>query len=141
MKRFHDAKLATNPEVIIWGTGEPRREFLYVDDLAGACIFLMNREKDIFWSHVKPMTSHLNIGFGEDVSISELANLIADIVGYPGKIKFDTTKPLGTPRKLLNSSAVRSLGWTPKIDLKAGLRNTYESFLGNELASHGGLNL
>lgn len=140
MKRFHDAKLTKNPEVIIWGTGDPRREFLYVDDLAGACIFLMNREKDIFWSQVKPMTSHLNIGFGEDVSISELANLIADIVGYPGKIKFDTTKPSGTPRKLLNSSAIRSLGWAPKIDLKTGLQNTYESFLGNELAYHGGLN-
>jgi len=137
MRRFHLAKVQNNAEVSIWGDGSPLREFLYVDDLARACVFLMNVEKEFFWSKVKPMVSHINIGFGDDVSIKELAYLIADIVSYRGEIKFDTTKPTGTPRKLLNSSAIRDLGWSPKVDLETGLRNTYELFLSNNLANLG----
>ena len=137
MRRFHLAKVQNNSEVLIWGDGSPLREFLYVDDLARACVFLMELKRDIFWSKVKPMVSHINIGFGDDVSIKDLAYLIADIVGYRGQIKFDTTKPTGTPRKLLNSSAIRALGWSPKIDLATGLRNTYELFLSKGLANLG----
>ena len=135
MRRFHLAKVQNNTEILIWGDGSPLREFLYVDDLAEACIFLMNLKKDIFWSKVKPMVSHINIGFGSDVSIKDLAYLIADIVGYRGEIKFDTTKPTGTPRKLLNSSTIRALGWAPKVDLATGLRNTYKLFVEGNLAN------
>lgn len=137
MRRFHLAKVQNNAEVLIWGDGSPLREFLYVDDLAEACVFLMNIEKNIFWSKVKPMISHINVGFGSDVSIKDLAYLIADIVGYRGEITFDTTKPTGTPRKLLNSSAIRALGWIPKVDLENGLRNTYKLFVEDNLANLG----
>lgn len=131
IRRFHEAKVAKLPEVIIWGTGEPRREFLHVDDLAEACVFIMNCDRDIFWNKVKPMVSHINIGFGDDVSIKDLAFLVAEIVGYQGAIKFDATKPSGTPRKLLNSSIIAELGWFPKVNLEAGLRNSYEDLIQN----------
>jgi GDP-L-fucose synthase len=131
LRRFHLAKVQNNSEVLIWGDGSPLREFLYVDDLAEACVFLMRLKKDIFWNAVKPMVSHINVGFGGDISIKDLAYLIAEIVGYRGEIKFDTTKPTGTPRKLLNSSVIRNLGWSPKVDLEAGLRNTYQFFVGS----------
>jgi GDP-L-fucose synthase len=117
IRKFHEAKIKSNPSVILWGTGTPKREFLYVDDLADACIFLMNHydESDI-----------INVGCGEDVSIAELALIVKDIVGYTGDIEYDIENPDGTPRKLLDVSKLRGLGWKPKISLEEGIRKTYE---------------
>ncbi|MBW1740240.1 MAG: GDP-L-fucose synthase [Deltaproteobacteria bacterium] len=122
IRKFHEAKIRSSPCVTIWGTGTPRREFLHVDDLADACIFLMNHydESDI-----------INIGCGEDVSIAELALLVKDIVGYTGDIVYDIEKPDGTPRKLLDVGRLRGLGWRPKLSLEEGIRKTYEWYCRN----------
>lgn len=127
--RFHEAKTQGSPSTMIWGTGTPRREFLHVDDLAAACIHVMNLPRKMILQHISPMQSHINVGWGNDISIAELAATIARIVGYTGDLMFDASKPDGSPRKLLNSSMIRMLGWQPKIDLEQGLRQTYESFL------------
>ena len=126
--RFHEAKVNHSPSVIIWGTGRPRREFLHVDDLAEACIHIMNLPRELIARHTTPMQSHINVGYGSDISIAELAKAIARIVGYPGKIVYDATKPDGAPQKLLDTRLLRSLGWQPTIDLEQGLKQTYESF-------------
>jgi len=117
IRKFHEAKIESRPSVTIWGTGKPKREFLHVDDLADACVFLMNHydESDI-----------INVGCGEDISIAELALLVKDIVGYTGDIEYDIEKPDGTPRKLLDVGKLRGLGWEPKLSLEEGIRKTYE---------------
>ena len=129
IRRFHEAKLGNDPQVSIWGTGEPRREFLYVDDIAAASVFLMELEKEIFDQQTLPMQSHINIGCSVDISISELANKVANLIGYQGQIIFNPEKPDGTPRKLLDSSKIHYLGWSPKISLDEGLTSAYRDFL------------
>ncbi len=129
IRRFHEAKMNSAPEVLIWGTGTPRREFLYVDDMAAACVFVMTLDKEIYDRQIKPMQSHLNVGFGSDITIAELASAISSAVGYQGQIRFDPSKPDGAPRKWMNSNKLNQLGWAPNIDLVQGLRNAYQSFL------------
>ncbi|MBM9614412.1 GDP-L-fucose synthase [Desulfobulbus rhabdoformis] len=126
IRRFHEAKLNNSPSVAIWGTGTPRREFLHVDDLAAACIHVMNLPQEVISRHTTPMQSHINVGYGSDISIAELATTIAGIVGYCGNITYDTTKPDGTPQKLLNTRLLQALGWQATINLEQGLRQTYE---------------
>lgn len=129
LRRFHEAKVAGATEVAIWGSGTPRREFLHVDDMAAACLHVMQLPKEIYHTHTEPMLSHINIGYGEDVSIRELAETVAQVVGFGGKIVFDSTKPDGTPRKWLDSSRIKRLGWHSCIDLHSGLADTYQWFL------------
>lgn len=131
IRRFHEAKIKNKPSVLIWGTGTPRREFLYVDDMATACLYVMNLDKGIYDRFTQPMLSHINVGYGEDVSINQLAQLIAKIIGYTGEIIFDNSKPDGSPRKLINSSRLHSLGWRAQVGLEAGLNCTYQDFLLN----------
>ena len=126
--RFHEARLANAPEVVIWGSGKPMREFLYVDDMATACIHVMNLDRDTYVKHTDPMHSHINIGTGEDVTIAELARLVGETVGYRGRIVFDTSKPDGTPRKLLDVGKLKQLGWQASTPLQEGLRRTYDAF-------------
>jgi len=128
IRRYHEAKSLKKSEVIIWGTGNPRREFLYVDDLASACIYIMNLSKIQFDNVVSPMQSHINIGYGSDITIAELAHEISQIVGYEGQILFDDTRPDGAPKKLMRSNKLQALGWAPKTDLIVGLKKTYEAF-------------
>lgn len=128
LRRFHEAKLQNSPKVEIWGTGTPRREFLYVDDMADACIHVMGVSKALYAQHVTAMNSHLNVGFGDDLSISDLAKTICDIVGYRGEIVFDHSKPDGAPRKLMNSARISRLGWRPNITLADGIQFAYEDF-------------
>lgn len=128
IRRFHEAKMGGLPEVVIWGSGTPLREFLYVDDMAAACVHVMNLPKDSLEKHTCPMLSHINVGFGSDISIAELAQLIGATVGYAGRIVFDPSKPDGSPRKLLDSTLIHSLGWTKKFDLSVGLKLAYEDF-------------
>ncbi len=130
--RIHQAKIQQLSEVMIWGTGQPLREFLYVDDMASACIYVQNLSKEEYEQQIDPMMSHINIGTNQEVSIAELANTIKNVIGYAGKLLFDPTQPDGTPRKLLNSQKLEMLGWKYKIDLKQGLKITYDWFLENE---------
>jgi GDP-L-fucose synthase len=120
IRRFHEAKLARAPAVTVWGTGKPRREFLHVDDFADACVYLLKNYSE---------AQFINIGFGQDVSIAEFAGIVADVVGYGGKITFDPSKPDGTPRKLLDVSRLSSLGWTARIPLQEGLKRVYADML------------
>lgn len=129
MRRTHEAKLAGSDFVVIWGTGNARREFLYVDDMAEACVHVMNLDHATYAANTDTMLSHINIGYGADLSIRELAELICKAVGFKGRIVFDTDKPDGTPRKLLDVGRLRALGWQPKIDLEQGLATTYQDFL------------
>lgn len=131
IRRFHEAKVNGASEVIIWGTGTPRREFLYVDDMASASVFAMELDKNQYDRITSPMQSHLNVGFGSDLNIADLANLIASTIGFSGKIHFDSSKPDGTLRKMMDSSKLRQLGWQPRIDLESGLALTYANFLQN----------
>lgn len=126
IRRFHEAKLINAPEVVIWGTGAPRREFLYVDDMAAAATYIMNLEKATYDRHTQPMKSHINVGFGSDITIAKLADMVAKTVGYQGKIGFDLNKPDGAPRKLMDSSRVNQLGWHAKINLEQGLALAYK---------------
>lgn len=135
IRRFHEAKVNGAPSVSIWGTGSPRREFLFVDDMAAASIHVMNLDKKEYDASTSPMMSHINVGFGSDMSIADAAHAIARVVGYEGKVEFDTSKPDGTPRKLMDSSLLRSLGWHPQVAFEAGLKVAYEDFLGNRLNS------
>ncbi|OUX38012.1 MAG: GDP-fucose synthetase [Candidatus Pelagibacter sp. TMED273] len=127
INRFHKAKINNLPSVTIWGTGKPKREFLHVDDMADASIYVMNLEKKIYEKQIKPI-SHINIGSGMELTIKELAETIKEILNYKGKIYFDTNKLDGSPRKLIDSSRLNSLGWRPKINLKEGLIKTYLHF-------------
>jgi GDP-L-fucose synthase len=129
IRRFHEAKQHAASEVLIWGTGKPMREFLYVDDMAEACVHVMEIDQDSYARNTEPMLSHINIGTGEDLSIRDLAKTIGDVVGYQGRIAFDTTKPDGAPRKLMNVGRMKSLGWRPRIELRDGLALAYADFL------------
>jgi GDP-L-fucose synthase len=129
IRRFHEAKLSNAPEVVIWGSGKPMREFLYVDDMAAACVHVMNLDHDTYARHTDPMHSHINVGTGEDVTIADLARLVGEVVGYRGRIGFDTSKPDGTPRKLLDVSKLTQLGWQASTPLPEGLRNAYAAFV------------
>lgn len=129
IRRFHEAKLAKAPEVVIWGTGTPRREFLYVDDMAAASVFVMELDKAAYDAQVEPMQSHINVGFGSDVTIAELATAVAKATGYEGKISFDTSKPDGAPRKWMSSTLLNQLGWKPQVQLEQGLVNAYAQML------------
>src|SRR6056297_2532363 len=128
IRRFHEAAEAGSEEVTIWGTGRPRREFLHVDDMALASLFLMDLDPETYHTHTHPMQSHINVGTGTDISIAELANLIAEITGFKGRINFDTSKPDGTPRKLMDVSRLTALGWTAQIGLRKGIKETFEWF-------------
>jgi GDP-L-fucose synthase len=129
IRRFHEAKVAGAPEVVIWGTGTPRREFLYVDDMAAASVHVMNLSPAEWQAQVQPMLSHINVGTGTDVTIAELAQAIGRVIGYSGRISFDPDKPDGTPRKLLDVSRLAALGWRPTVALEAGLALAYQDFL------------
>lgn len=129
IRRFHEAKIDNVPEVIIWGTGTPKREFLYVDDMAAASVFVMELDKATYDSNVEPMESHINVGFGSDVTILELAHAVAKAVGYTGKIGLDSSKPDGAPRKWMDSSRLNQLGWKPLMNLDDGLSLAYSDML------------
>ncbi len=129
IRRFHEAKVANAPTVTIWGSGTPRREFLYVDDMAAASVFVMNLPKTTLGAHTQPMQSHINVGFGKDITIKELAQAVGQTVGYQGVIDFDTSKPDGSPRKLMDSSRLNALGWQAQVGLEAGLAAAYKDFV------------
>jgi len=128
IRRFHEAKVRNVSEVVIWGTGTPMREFLFVDDMAAASVFVMELDKSQYDQSVPLRSSHINVGFGSDITIKDLAELISRTIGYRGKIVFDSTKPDGTPRKLMNSDRIRQMGWQPKIGLEDGLSVAYQNF-------------
>ena len=129
IRRFHEAKIGNAPEVVIWGTGTPRREFLYVDDMAAASVFVMELDKTNYDQHTQPTQSHINVGFGSDVTIAQLADEVAQATGYVGKISFDPSKPDGAPRKWMDSTRLNQLGWRAKVALKQGLQEAYREFL------------
>jgi GDP-L-fucose synthase len=129
IRRFHEAKTAHAPSVVIWGSGTPRREFLYVDDMAAASVFVMNLPKNIYDQQTQPMLSHINVGFGQDVTIRELALAVGQTVGFEGQIEFDASKPDGSPRKWMDSSRLNKLGWQPQVHLQEGLQRAYQVFL------------
>lgn len=131
IRRIHEAKLAQLPSVTIWGTGTPKREFLHVDDMAAASIHVMQLSPSDYAAHTDAMNSHINVGYGDDITILELAQLIAKTIGYTGDINTDPSKPDGTPRKLMNSKRLRQLGWQPTISIEAGLTLAYNDFLSN----------
>lgn len=132
IQRFHKAKMTEQPEVVAWGTGTPMREFLHVNDMAQASIFVMNLPAEDYQKNTEPMLSHINVGTGVDCTIRELVETVADVVGYKGDIVFDATKPDGAPRKLLDVSRLKNLGWQYKINLRDGLASTYQWFLEQE---------
>ena len=129
IRRFHEAKINNVSEVVIWGTGTSRREFLYVDDIASASTYVMNLDATKYLESVKPMLSHINVGYGSDISITDLAKLISKVIGYQGSIAFDSSKPDGSPKKLMDSSLINHLNWKPEISLEPGLKYTYKTFL------------
>ena len=129
IRRFHEAKITHASSVTIWGTGTPRREFLYVDDMAAASVHVMNLDKTIFEANTQPMQSHINVGYGDDITIDQLAHAVSQAVGYQGKIDFDTSKPDGSPRKLMDSTRLNALGWQAKVDLELGLALAYQDFM------------
>jgi GDP-L-fucose synthase len=133
IRRFHEAKVTQAPCVTIWGTGRPRREFLYVDDMAAASVYVMGLDKSILDASTQPMQSHLNVGCGVDVAIAELAELVGRVVGYPGDIRYDTSKPDGPPRKWMDSSKLTKLGWKASMGLEAGLTSAYQDYLQHQL--------
>lgn len=129
LRRFHEAKVNQVPSVAIWGSGKPFREFLYVDDMAAASVYVMNLSKGKYDQHTTPMQSHINVGYGSDITIAQLATTVGKVVGYQGDIVFDATKPDGAPRKLMDSSLLKTLGWGAKVDIEAGLSLAYQDFL------------
>lgn len=132
IRRFHEAAQTGQEEVVIWGTGKPMREFLHVDDMAEASLFVLDLPQDVYAGNTQPMLSHINVGTGSDVSIGDLAQMVAEVTGFKGKLSFDTSKPDGTMRKLMNVSRLADMGWRAKIELKDGLRETYNWFLKQE---------
>ncbi len=129
IRRFHEAKVSRAPSVSIWGTGTPKREFLYVDDMAAASVHVMNLPKPTYDQHTTPMQSHINVGSGSDVTIAEVAQTIAATVGYAGRIEFDTSKPDGAPRKWMDSARLNALGWQAQVNLNEGLQVAYQDFV------------
>ncbi len=132
MRRFHEAKEAGDAEVVVWGTGTPMREFLYVDDMAAASVHVMELDSETYQANTHPMLSHINVGTGVDCTIREMAETMAHVVGFEGDVVFDSTKPDGTPRKLMDVSRLSDLGWRYQVDLEAGLSKTYQWFLANQ---------
>ncbi|MBU0911458.1 MAG: GDP-L-fucose synthase [Gammaproteobacteria bacterium] len=132
IRRFHQAKLANAEEVIAWGTGKAMREFLYVDEMAAASIYVMELDPAIYQQHTQPMLSHINVGTGVDCTIRELVETVAKVVGYQGRIVFDASKPDGAPRKLMDVSRLKQLGWQAEVSLEQGLQQTYQWFLQNQ---------
>lgn len=126
MHRFHKAKMNNDEEVIVWGTGNAMREFLFVDDMAAASLFVLNLNESIYQANTKPMLSHINVGTGVDITIREMAQTMKKVVGFKGKLTFDTTKPDGSPRKLIDISRLSDMGWEYSVDLENGLQKTYE---------------
>lgn len=137
MRRLHEARQSGAGEVVIWGSGTPRREFLHVDDMASACVHLMNLDAATLARHTRPMLSHINIGSGIECTIRDLAETIARVVGFEGRLTFDTSKPDGAPRKLLDVSRLQATGWRPSLLLEDGLRMTYQWFLENPFRFRG----
>jgi GDP-L-fucose synthase len=131
IRRFHEAKASQAATVTIWGTGSPKREFLYVDDMAAASVHVMQLPKAVYDQHTSPMQSHINVGCGQDVRIAELAQAVGQTVGYQGAIDFDASKPDGAPRKLMDSSRIHALGWQARVALQDGLQLAYQDFLKN----------
>lgn len=129
LRRFHEAKEKNIKEVSVWGSGTPMREFLYVDDMAEASLFVHDLDEELFTTHSRPMLSHINVGTGTDVTIRELAETVKDVVGFKGSLVFDQTKPDGTPRKLLDVSLLTNLGWKASVDLHAGIERSYFDFV------------
>lgn len=134
LRRFHEAKVAHAPEVAIWGSGTPRREFLYVDDMAAASVFVMQLAPHEYAAQVQSQLSHINVGYGSDVTIAELAATVARVVNYQGRITFDVSKPDGAPRKLMDSGRLISMGWRARVNLAQGLQQAYEDMLSNQRA-------
>jgi len=134
LRRFHEAKISGAQSTTLWGTGQVRREFLHVDDLAAACVLAMNVPKDVYYSVATPRCSHLNVGSGIDYTVRELAEMIAEVVGFTGRIEHDLSKPDGTPAKLMSSAKLHTLGWRPRIGLAQGLAATYAELHEVELA-------
>jgi len=132
IRRFHEAKLNNDAEVVVWGTGTPMREFLYVDDMAAASVYVMELSNCVYEENTQEMLSHINVGTGVDCTIREMAETMAKVVGFEGDIVFDSSKPDGTPRKLMDVSRLADLGWTYNIDLESGLSQTYDWFLANQ---------
>jgi len=128
IRRFHEARISGADKVVVWGTGTPRREFLHVDDMAAACLHVMDLPRAIYRTHTEPMQSHLNVGSGQDITIAELARMVASATGFSGTIEFDSTHPDGTPRKLMDSSKLSALGWQPAIPLSEGIAATCADF-------------
>ncbi|CUW97808.1 GDP-L-fucose synthase [Agrobacterium genomosp. 2] len=131
MRRFHEAARTRAEEVVVWGSGTPRREFLHVDDMAEASLFVLHLDAEVYAANTQPTLSHINVGTGTDVSINELAHMLAAVTGYTGRITFDTSKPDGTPRKLMDVSRLTSMGWTANIPLERGIEDTYRWFHDN----------
>ena len=129
IRRFHEAKLSSAPQVAIWGTGTPKREFLFVDDMAAASVFVMNLPAATYQANTTPMCSHINVGFGSDVTIAGVAQSISQAVGYQGQVTFDATKPDGAPRKWMDSTRLNALGWHPRTGLREGLALAYADFV------------
>jgi GDP-L-fucose synthase len=129
IRRFHEAKVGNSKQAVIWGSGTPKREFLYVDDMAAACVRVMNLDRALYDQHTVPMLSHINVGSGCDITIQELAAAIRRVVGFRGDIAYDPSKPDGTPRKLMDSSRINALGWSPCTGLEEGLKRAYDDFL------------
>ena len=130
IRRFHESKVKDAAEVVIWGSGKPMREFLFVDDMAEASVYVMQLDLPTYSANTQPMHSHINVGTGEDTTIGDLAHLVGKVVGYEGEILFDTSKPDGTPRKLLDVSKLHALGWRARVPLEEGLQRAYQAFLG-----------
>ena len=137
LRRFHEAAASGASEVVVWGTGTPKREFLHVDDMAEASLFVLELDRASYEANVSPMLSHINVGTGEDVTISELAETIAHITGFTGRLRFDTDKPDGTPRKLMDVSRLAAMGWRARISLAEGLRDAYGWFLAHASEARG----
>ncbi len=140
LRRFHVAVQRGDDEVVIWGSGTPMREFLHVDDMAAACLHVMNLPLEVYRQHTQPMNSHINVGTGVDCTIRELAETIARVTGFAGRLTFDVSKPDGTPRKLLDVSRLNTLGWRARIDLEEGLRDAYGWFVAHCVSDDGVLN-
>ena len=137
MRRLHEAKVEGRPTVTVWGTGRAMREFLHVDDMARASVFVMEMDDAVYAANTRPDLSHINVGTGEDCTIGELAAALARVIGYEGRLEFDATKPDGTPRKLMDVSRLAAMGWRPEIGLEDGLRQTYRWFLDNHATLRG----